>query len=52
MANPADVGVAVMAGVLDVPVDIALFLWAVGAVPMVVRAWRPMAVERQLTHEP
>ena len=52
MANPADLGVAVMAGGLDVPVDIALFGGAVAAVPMAVPAWRPMAVRFQLTHEP
>ena len=51
MANTAELGVALMAGVLDV-VDIALFLGAVAAAPMAVPAWRPMAVGLQLTHEP
>ena len=50
MTNPADLGVAVMAVVLDV-VDIALFLGAVAAAPMAVPAWRPMAAGLQLTHE-
>lgn len=47
MANPADAGVAFVAVLLTIAY-IALFLGAIAAVVMAVRALRTMAVELQL----